>query len=73
MKKSFKVTVNQDWCKSCEICVEFCPKNVFLMEGFYASAAREGECIGCRLCEKLCPDFAIKVEEDKTEKEEVNR
>lgn len=22
-----------------------------------------GECIGCRWCERVCPDFAISVEE----------
>jgi len=67
MKKTFKVIVNEDWCKSCEICVEFCPKNVFEMKGFYSHAVRPGDCIGCRLCEKLCPDFAITVEETEEE------
>ncbi|MCF7884978.1 MAG: 4Fe-4S binding protein [Candidatus Marinimicrobia bacterium] len=71
MKKSFKVTVNQDWCKSCEICVEFCPKDVFEMVGFYSQAVRPQDCIGCRLCEKLCPDFAINVRESEPEQKEV--
>jgi 2-oxoglutarate ferredoxin oxidoreductase subunit delta len=73
MKKKFKVTVNEDWCKSCEICVEFCPKNVFEMKGFYSHAVRPEDCIGCRLCEKLCPDFAISVEEAEEENKKENK
>ena len=69
MKKSFKVEVNKNWCKSCEICVEFCPKDVFEMVGFYSRPVNQEECIGCRLCERLCPDFAIQVKEVEIEQE----
>ncbi|MCK4640901.1 MAG: 4Fe-4S binding protein [Candidatus Marinimicrobia bacterium] len=61
MKKISKITINEKWCKSCEICVYFCPKKVYDMGRFYPEVARPEDCIACKLCEKLCPDFAITV------------
>lgn len=63
------VYVDVELCKSCRICKENCPKDVFDFSGHvnkkgynYAQAARVGDCIACGLCERLCPDFAIHVE-----------
>jgi len=61
MKKISEITINEKWCKSCEICVQFCPKSVYDMGRFYPVIARPEDCIACKLCEKLCPDFAITV------------
>jgi len=72
-KKSFKVIVKEEWCKSCEICIEFCPQNVFEMEGFYSEPVHEKKCVGCKLCERLCPDFAITVEEKRDIESENNQ
>ncbi|GAH40892.1 unnamed protein product, partial [marine sediment metagenome] len=30
--RKFKVDINKMWCKGCEICVAFRPKNVLAME-----------------------------------------
>ena len=61
-KKPAVITVNTKWCKGCEICVAFCPKECLVMEGGKCVAARPEDCIKCMLCELRCPDFAITVE-----------
>ena len=62
-KKFYDVFFFHTWCKSCGLCVEFCPKKII-------SADKTGmpeivdtdSCIGCRFCEIHCPDFAVTVE-----------
>lgn len=61
-KKPAVITVNHEWCKGCEICVVFCPKNVLEMEGGKVKVVRPEDCNRCMLCELRCPDFAISVE-----------
>ena len=58
----FKISVNTKLCKSCGICADFCPKNVYdFTIGYPPVANREASCIGCKICEMKCPDFAIEV------------
>ncbi|KPJ72243.1 hypothetical protein AMJ52_06945 [candidate division TA06 bacterium DG_78] len=66
--RKFIVVVNEDWCKGCEICVAFCPKNVLTMNKGKVKVDNPDACTGCQLCEIYCPDFAIKVNqtEDRT-------
>ena len=61
-KKPAVITVNTRWCKGCEICVAFCPKDCLEMKSGKCFAARPEDCIKCMLCELRCPDFAITVE-----------
>jgi len=51
-------------CTGCSICVDFCPKNVLVMDVFLVTAPRPEDCIKCMQCELLCPDFAIKVHDE---------
>lgn len=60
-KKLPKIEIIEKYCKGCHICVEFCPKDVLEMKGFYASVKNLEACISCMQCELRCPDFAIKV------------
>lgn len=54
------VTVNDRWCKGCDICVVFCPKKVLERpEGGKAQVVRGEDCTRCGICEMMCPDFAI--------------
>ncbi len=68
---SYKVTIRENWCKGCYICMSLCPKNVFEKAGkidsrgiMTATAARPEDCVGCGMCASHCPDLAITVEED---------
>lgn len=62
------VWVNEDRCKSCDICVSYCPAGVLAMReeaskvaGTIIEVVYPQSCIGCRDCELHCPDFAIYV------------
>jgi 2-oxoglutarate ferredoxin oxidoreductase subunit delta len=62
--------IKRDWCKGCNICVHFCPKQVLeLDEQDKVMAARPEDCVGCRFCERRCPDMAIEIREDEEEHE----
>ena len=71
-QKQAIVEISDDLCKGCEICIAFCPLNVFAssdslnQRGYYVPKVVDAEaCSACRLCELLCPEFAIFVDKDK--------
>jgi 2-oxoglutarate ferredoxin oxidoreductase subunit delta len=73
-----RVTVFPNWCKGCNLCVEFCPTDVLEQgEDGRVIVAHPERCTACRWCELHCPDFAIFVSElepggeDTTEDEEA--
>ncbi len=60
------VVINEERCKGCGFCVEFCPLNVlelakeFNSHGYHFPIANHSEkCTGCDQCGSYCPDFAI--------------
>ena len=65
-----KVTIDQNRCKGCGLCVNACPKQVLCMsadqinaKGYNIAVAESPEnCIGCAMCAIMCPDIAITVE-----------
>ena len=66
------VHIDDSLCKSCGLCIYFCPKKVFEItdrvnkKGFNISGAvREKDCTQCKICEMTCPDLAIYVEKTK--------
>jgi 2-oxoglutarate ferredoxin oxidoreductase subunit delta len=70
--RSINVEINENLCKGCEICIDFCPLKVFEVseklnrKGYYIPLiANEKACNGCRLCELLCPDLAIIITKNK--------
>lgn len=61
-----EVYIDQQRCKGCGFCVEFCPTDVLMMsedynaKGYHTPVAVKIEnCTGCNLCGLYCPDFAI--------------
>lgn len=62
------IEIDEDLCKGCEICVDFCPLKVFgisdeiNVRGYYPPVSvNEDVCVGCRLCELMCPEFSITI------------
>ena len=54
------VTIFPNWCKGCDLCVEFCPGGVLRPgDSGRVVVAHPDRCRGCRWCELHCPDFAI--------------
>ncbi len=64
MKEMREVTINREWCKSCGICVAFCPKEVLVLDddgkAFWAHPEKGKK---CGLGELRCPDLAIELGE----------
>jgi 2-oxoglutarate ferredoxin oxidoreductase subunit delta len=61
-----RVEINENLCKGCDICIEFCPADVFEKsnklnhKGYYLPIITQmEECNGCRICDLMCPEFAI--------------
>jgi 2-oxoglutarate ferredoxin oxidoreductase subunit delta len=66
------VTISENVCKGCSLCVEACPKKIIeisreaLNEKGYnpARVVDMDACIACGMCAAFCPDSAIKVEKE---------
>jgi len=57
-----EVTIFDNWCKGCGLCVEFCPRGVLEMNGSGKVHVVAAECCtACHWCDTHCPDFAIVV------------
>lgn len=63
-----KVVVLGEYCKSCGLCINICPKKVLAIgdkpnsKGYYVvKAAEPDKCIGCTLCATVCPDLALEI------------
>jgi 2-oxoglutarate ferredoxin oxidoreductase subunit delta len=52
--------INLAWCKACNICIAFCPTQVFEPDrDGKPTMARQEDCTQCTICWTHCPDFCI--------------
>lgn len=66
-KPKYRVKINYESCKLCDICVQLCPvKDLKITD---QKLIELGKCIGCMLCERNCPDLAIEVEKVEEDEE----
>jgi len=64
------LTVNEENCKGCGLCVSVCPKKIMVLlkekinaKGFHpAGVADLNACTGCASCALMCPDVVIAIE-----------
>ena len=67
-----KISIDENRCKGCGICVDFCPNGVLSLEtgelnekGYHpAGTIKQDACTGCGICALMCPDVAIMVERE---------
>jgi 2-oxoglutarate ferredoxin oxidoreductase subunit delta len=68
-----RVEFNEEICKGCGLCVEYCPTHILYQDmktlnkaGYNIIRVSEPDkCIGCAFCAIMCPDSVIKVEVNK--------
>lgn len=65
--KPGQIYIDEEKCKGCGFCVDFCPREVLKMseklssKGYnFAVVDNESKCLACGFCELICPEFAIK-------------
>ena len=69
-RKRGRVTVFENWCKGCGLCIAFCPQKVLASGPDGHTIVAHGEkCVACDWCYEHCPDCAIVVEAYMVEEE----
>jgi 2-oxoglutarate ferredoxin oxidoreductase subunit delta len=71
-KAAKEITIDDQFCKGCNLCIEVCPRKVFgngrkrSRAGYAMPQVSDlGKCTVCFLCEMTCPDLALTVIEEK--------
>ena len=65
-----KLTIREERCKGCGLCVNACPKKILVLaqdkinaKGHHPAEITDQEkCIACAFCATMCPDCVITVE-----------
>lgn len=64
------VTINEERCKGCGLCVRACPKKIVQLsktklnsKGYHPAEVTDmGACTACASCARTCPDAVITIE-----------
>ncbi len=67
--KEYQIKIDNEQCDGCELCVEFCPRDVLEIdkEAFnsrmlhFVKVLDLDECTGCKQCERICPSVSIHI------------
>ena len=65
-----KLTINEERCKGCALCVRSCPKEILRLsetklnsKGYHPAEITDIEqCVACASCARTCPDAVIEIE-----------
>lgn len=64
----FVIIIDSESCKGCNLCMDFCPKNVIELVselnhlGYHpACAVRLEDCTGCQACAQMCPEGGVTI------------
>ena len=65
-----KLTINEERCKGCALCVRACPKDILRLsetklnsKGYHPAELTDPEqCVACASCARTCPDAVIEIE-----------
>jgi 2-oxoglutarate ferredoxin oxidoreductase subunit delta len=76
--RTFRVQINTELCKGCNLCVMHCPKDCLELTTdrinsrgtLFSECLRPEDCIGCKACATICPDGVIELFEIVDEDEE---
>jgi 2-oxoglutarate ferredoxin oxidoreductase subunit delta len=67
---SYQLTIDNERCKGCALCVSVCPKKVLALsedvnpKGYFSAfQAHPEDCNHCAICCMMCPDVAISITE----------
>jgi len=56
-----KISIDQEKCIGCELCVRVCPQKVLAMTDGKLQVVHPDHCMGCFGCEEVCPHGAVRV------------
>jgi 2-oxoglutarate ferredoxin oxidoreductase subunit delta len=67
-KPSFVLVVDEERCKGCGLCIQFCPAHVLALSrrlnhlGYHPVEVVQPEnCTGCQACITMCPDVCLEL------------
>ena len=70
MAKEGKLVLRQNWCKSCGLCVNACPKKALSIghdanpDGYQFVVVDTEKCVLCGNCYTICPDYVFSLVKD---------
>ncbi|MCM8796015.1 MAG: 4Fe-4S binding protein [Candidatus Omnitrophica bacterium] len=63
-----KITIDQNKCKGCLLCISFCPQGLITLSKKlnkcgvnFVEFRDNGKCLGCLRCAIICPDCCISI------------